>query len=174
MSDYLIHYGVKGMKWGVRRKSQSKGSTKSPKDRVTDKWNSLSPRTKTAIKVGAAAAGVALAAYGGHRYRKFVNDKATTVAVAKGKAIFEKVSATGWGNTKSFAMSRAGSQANEHVSRVASANIINQRSEIKDFNNVRKRLKRGEQVSDLDRAWDYYMRHPDRGATIVVGKRKRG
>lgn len=167
----LFHYGVKGMKWGVRKKSRS--DKKSTKNKVAEKWKDLSPRTKNVIKIGASAAAVAIAAYGGYRYRNFVNDKATTVAVAKGKAIYEEVSASGFGAFKSAAMGRASIQSSEHVSRVANSNIIDQRSEIKEFDRIRKRIKRGQQVSDFDRAWNYYMEHPDRGADILIKKRKR-
>ena len=46
MGDYLIHYGVKGMKWGVRNEKESSGQ----------KHQGMSTAKKVAIGVGVAAA----------------------------------------------------------------------------------------------------------------------
>ena len=46
--EFLEHYGVKGMKWGVRKKNDS--SSNSPKKRS---------KAKTAVKVGAVVVGTA-------------------------------------------------------------------------------------------------------------------
>ena len=55
MSDYLIHYGVKGMKWGIRHDPEYKGRKRSRK---------ISDKTKKRLKIGAAIAIGGLAAYG--------------------------------------------------------------------------------------------------------------
>ena len=78
--DYLMHYGVKGMRWGVRRSKPV--STKSPKKRSTSSVNQKNKSTTKSnrskyIKIGLAVVGVALAAYGVYKLSKFMNNKQT-------------------------------------------------------------------------------------------------
>lgn len=54
---YLIHYGVKGMKWGVRHDREPTG----------ERQRGLSEKQKKVIKSGAIATGMVLAAYGGYK-----------------------------------------------------------------------------------------------------------
>lgn len=81
----LYHYGVKGMRWGVRRFQNKNGTLtsagkkrysddKSSKDKIDDNAEStkgkkfkLTSKQKKAIKIGVAVAGTALAAYGAYR-----------------------------------------------------------------------------------------------------------
>lgn len=58
--SYLMHYGVPGMKWGIRHDRKHNNSDKVSKNRLSD-------RQKTAIKIGAALVGTALIAYGGYK-----------------------------------------------------------------------------------------------------------
>jgi len=60
---YLRHFGVKGMRWGVRKTETSSGGDDKKK-------KGLTPKQKTAIKIGVAVAATSLAAYGGYRLYK--------------------------------------------------------------------------------------------------------
>ena len=75
MSDYLIHYGVKGMKWGVRhdRERHLKDSSK------RQKWS-----RKKKILVGAAVAGGALTVLGGIYLYKELNTSLIGVSYHRG------------------------------------------------------------------------------------------
>lgn len=76
-NDELKHYGVLGMKWGVRKeRTQTKTST-------TDK----SEKVKKIAKRGATVASVVLAAYGGYKVNEFLNSCSFTV---NGKSVSRK------------------------------------------------------------------------------------
>lgn len=60
--DYMYHYGVKGMKWGVRKRVKS--AVSSTGEKIKNKTNKMSTKKKVAIGIGVAA-GVGAAALGG-------------------------------------------------------------------------------------------------------------
>lgn len=88
--DELMHYGVKGMKWGVRRRGESgSGLTQKKKNSVkdeSDKKKGLSSKQKKALKIGAAVVGTALVAYGGYKINKLVREKNQNIRIKEGKA----------------------------------------------------------------------------------------
>lgn len=78
MSDELYHYGVKGMRWGVRRYQNPDGTlTADGKEHYSDKSNNkfhLSDKQKKALKIGLIAAGTGLAIFGGIALYKYMFD----------------------------------------------------------------------------------------------------
>lgn len=91
MSDYLIHYGVKGMKWGVRRYQNKDGTlTNAGKKRYSEedseKKNRLSTKQKAVI--GATCVATVLAVYGGYSYASY---KSATIQAGRDAVIaYEK------------------------------------------------------------------------------------
>lgn len=75
MQDYIMHYGVLGMKWGVRKDRKTSGKSKKKRKKMTDKQ-------KKYIKIGAAVAATALLAYGGYKLYKTGN---ADFLIGKGK-----------------------------------------------------------------------------------------
>ena len=67
IDELLKHYGVMGMKWGVRKQPETKGGIKKRK-KLTNKQKKILKRT--AIGAGIVA-GTLLAAYGGYKLNNF-------------------------------------------------------------------------------------------------------
>lgn len=100
----LTHYGIKGMKWGVRRfQKKDGGLTSVGRNRYSDdsasegsnkKQSSTQEqkkaRMKKVVKIGAAVAGTALAAYGAYKISNVVKDKAYNKLMDEGRGVVER------------------------------------------------------------------------------------
>lgn len=72
--DYLIRYGVPGMKWGVRKQRVTRGKTNRRSAKSSMSEEDKKARRRRNMKIAAGVAGVVLAAYGAHKFKDFVND----------------------------------------------------------------------------------------------------
>lgn len=91
--NYLIHFGVPGMKWGHRkaRVSSGSGSTKTSSKKTTQQVKAArKQKLKTAAKVGAGLAAAGLTAYGAKKASVFIKDKATSRIIKDGQKLFNK------------------------------------------------------------------------------------
>ena len=72
--DYLIHHGVKGMKWGVRNNSKK---TKTPHSKQKK-------RLKNAVVIGGSIVATGLMIYGGYKVNNIINNKNLKTATTEG------------------------------------------------------------------------------------------
>lgn len=73
-SNYLAHYGIPGMKWGVRKQRVTSGKTNRRSSKSSMSEEDKKARRRRNMKIAAGVAGVVLAAYGAHKFKDFVND----------------------------------------------------------------------------------------------------
>ena len=161
----LYHFGIKGQKWGVRRFQNKDGSlTPAGKKRYDDASNDTSKKTglsdkqKIALKIAAGAAIAAAIVGGAHGAKKYTDVKSDKLITAKGKAIYDHLSATTpWHDVASFnrAMANASSESLSFVSQ--KRNITQKGAIIKEYRNLLKSASKGVEVGDLNNRWIYYM-----------------
>lgn len=102
-SGELYHYGVKGMKWGVRRYQDKNGRlTAAGKKRYSDddskksdeeesaKRKGLTDKQKKAIKIGAAVVATGLAVYGGYKFHQLYTGAGSKIDPATGFRLLDK------------------------------------------------------------------------------------
>lgn len=79
--DYLMHYGIPGMKWGVRKQRVTSGKTNRRSAKGSMSEADKKARRRRNIKIAAGVAGVALATYGVHKiHTSRLNNRATEKA----------------------------------------------------------------------------------------------
>lgn len=93
-SDELVHYGVKGMKWGVRR-VRAKSSAKDEAEQTESNKKTWSTAKKVAIGA-AVTAGILASAYGTYTVskaygREISKAKASAKSIARGLATASKI-----------------------------------------------------------------------------------
>ena len=92
-TDELYHHGIKGMKWGVRKKSyyNSSGTKKASKNQTDEK--NRREKLKKSVKIGAAVVGASLAVYGGYKLSRYTKNKKASAKLAK-KVLEQSVAAS--------------------------------------------------------------------------------
>ena len=100
-SDYLVHHGIKGQKWGVRRFETKSGHlTSAGKKRYDDSGDGQktsaagkkkSSKAATYAKIGAAVVATGLAAYGAYKLSKYVKSEAGKKSFREGKYYAENM-----------------------------------------------------------------------------------
>lgn len=137
-SNELCHYGVKGMRWGVRRYQDKNGRlTNAGKKRYSgdnggsesEAKKGLSDNKKRAIKIGAAAVGTALAAYGG--YKLYKSGKLDS-SIAKGKRAVDQLLGEHRVKPSDFVDSIGKSSKRETIRRNASKSVKNRIKSMSD------------------------------------------
>ena len=102
LQAYLVHHGIPGQKWGVRRFQNKDGSLttagkkrySADSDKDQQEAEAKKAATRRKVIIGASVVTACLAAYGAYRYGKFVRDKNVELAVEKGKEMAKAMKRT--------------------------------------------------------------------------------
>lgn len=89
---YLMHYGVPGMKWGVRKAPTVVGRRQRYRTKDESSYRKKKSSTVKKVAIGAAiVGGTALAAYGGYKAFNLFRDKRAKKAIALGADSLKKM-----------------------------------------------------------------------------------
>lgn len=146
----LYHYGIPGMKWGVRRfQNKSGGLTSAGKKRYTklESKKELTPeerkaRTKKAVIVGATVVGTAAATYGAMKMSNAIRDNVYNNKVQRGMKCLQRAMDKGVSqNTISSMLDDIGSYKKESLVKSVMSTVDNNRvGKNIDYKNVYKIL----------------------------------
>lgn len=93
MSNEIVHYGIKGMRWGVRRYQKEDGSlTDSGRSRYSEHSQSKTA-IKNAVIIGASALTATLALYGGYKARDWVRDQNISARMHQAQGLYRDINA---------------------------------------------------------------------------------
>lgn len=89
---YLMHYGVPGMKWGVRKAPTVIGRRQRSRTKEESSYRKKKSSTAKKVAIGAAiVGGTALAAYGGYKAFNLFRDRRAKKAIALGANSLKKM-----------------------------------------------------------------------------------
>lgn len=103
MNNYIIvypneltHYGVRGMKWGVRKQlplvGRRQGGAQKPQLNDAQRRQVRKERVKKAAAIGGTLAVAGLAAYGAYKYKKLTGEmRDTNKAIKRGQMLVESL-----------------------------------------------------------------------------------